>query len=43
MRCVYEGGDKGKFSVKMEAYMLELYQEQINDLLLPPSKHEGAA
>ena len=38
MRCVYEGGDKGKFSVKMEAYMLELYQEQINDLLLPPSK-----
>ena len=38
MRIVYEGANKGKFSVKMEAYMLELYQDSINDLLLPPEK-----
>jgi hypothetical protein len=41
MRIAYEGSAKGKFSVKMEAYMLELYQEQINDLLLPPSKQKA--
>ena len=23
---------------KMKCYMLEIYQEQLNDLLLPPSK-----
>ena len=38
MRQVYEGSSKAKFSVKMECYMLELYQEHVNDLLLPPDK-----
>ena len=38
MRIVYQGSKKGKFSVNMEAYMLELYQDTLNDLLLSPDK-----
>lgn len=38
MRIVYQGSKKGKFSVNMEAYMLELYQDTLYDLLLSPDK-----
>ena len=34
-RVVAEGAKKGKISVGMTAYMLELYQDTMNDLLLP--------
>ena len=34
-RVVAEGAKKGKISVRMTAYMLELYQDTMNDLLLP--------
>ena len=34
-RVVAEGARKGKTSVSMTAYMLELYQDTMNDLLLP--------
>jgi len=41
MKIVYKGAKKNKFTVKMEAYMLELYQDSVNDLLLGPDKQKN--
>ena len=41
MKIVYKGAKKNKFTVNMEAYMLELYQDSVNDLLLGPDKQKN--